>query len=301
MSKISKAALAQVVLTPAESKKLIALAIAELDVVKKARTVILHPSSSTYFIVEAITGSKPKTNIWAFGVIIPKGLCGEMGRDTRTETSHTTKNGELLTGPGGFSACWVIRDGEVSVGTPLLELLNEMGPNDVYIKGVNAIDPAGNVGVLIANLVKGGTIGLAISKWRQKTFNLIFPAGLEKMIPVSIREAAKEAKRDKFTYGMGLASYLLPCPRGPRAMPVTETKAIEILSGATAIPVAAGGLGGAEGAIVLVIKGDETMVNKAISYAELSKGAESPPVRVLNCDDCLKCLFPLGGKPWVKW
>jgi hypothetical protein len=57
--------LAQIVLTPAESKKLISKAIAKIDVVKQAATegmVVLHPSSSTYFIVEEITGAKPKTN-----------------------------------------------------------------------------------------------------------------------------------------------------------------------------------------------------------------------------------------------
>ena len=49
---------AQVVLTTAESKKLIAKAVARLDVVQRATkegTVALHPSSSTYFIVEELT------------------------------------------------------------------------------------------------------------------------------------------------------------------------------------------------------------------------------------------------------
>lgn len=293
--------LAQVVLTPTESKKLIAMAIAELDVVRKAGTIILHPSSSTYFIVEAITGSKPKTNTWVCGVVTPKGLCGEMA--THHWKTHAIRDGELVTGPPGFSASWVIREGKVSVGTPLSDLLDEIGPNDIYIKGVNAIDPQGNVGVLTGNTVEGGTIGLVVSKWRKKAFNLIFPVGLEKMIPVSIPEAAKEAKRDKYIYAMGIASNLFACRRGPRAITITEVEAIEILSDATAIPMAAGGLGGAEGAMVLLIKGDEAMVNKAIRYVETSKGAELPPIRLSNCYDCPRtfCKFPLDGKPWVKW
>lgn len=55
--------LAQVVLTPAESKKLIAKAVAKLDVVKQAAAdgmIVLHPSSSTYFIFEELTGVKPR-------------------------------------------------------------------------------------------------------------------------------------------------------------------------------------------------------------------------------------------------
>ena len=73
--------LAQIVLTPAESKKLIAKAVAGLEAVQKAAKrgiVALHPSSSTYFIVEEITGSKPKTNYWVCGVVAPRGMCVEM-------------------------------------------------------------------------------------------------------------------------------------------------------------------------------------------------------------------------------
>ena len=73
--------LAQIVLTPAESKKLIAKAVARLETVQKAANkgiVALHPSSSTYFIVEELTGSKPKTNYWVCGVVTPKGMCVEM-------------------------------------------------------------------------------------------------------------------------------------------------------------------------------------------------------------------------------
>lgn len=290
--------LAQVVLTPAESKKLIAMAVAELDVVKKAKTVILHPSSSTYFIVEALTGSKPKTDIWLCGAVLPKGLCGDIAIRLRRHT--IIRDGKPMSGPAWFAECWVIREGEVSVGTPLRDLLSEMGPDDVYIKGVNAIDPQGNVGVLIGSAVEGGTIGLVISKWKEKRFNLIFPVGLEKMIPGSISEVAEETKgRAKYSYAMGLAPYLLPCPE---TIIVTEIKAIEILSGAAAIPMAAGGLGRAEGAIVLLIKGDKTRVNKAISYVELAKGAELPPIRIANCYDCpnSNCKFPVKGKPWVK-
>jgi hypothetical protein len=293
--------LAQVVLTPTESKKLIATSIAKLDVVKKAKTVILHPSSSTYFIVEAITGYKPRTNVWVCGVVMPKGLCGDMA--VHHGRAHITRDGGLVMGPGGFSACWVIRGKKVSVGTPLSDLLNEIEPDDVYIKGVNAIDTQSDVGVLIGNSVEGGTIGLVVSKWREKAFHLVFPVGFEKMIPNSIGEATKLTRSNKYDYGMGVASYLFPCPRGPRAMVVTETKAIEILSGSTAIPIAAGGLGGAEGATVLLIKGNKARVKKAIGYVELSKGAELPPIRVANCYDCPRtfCKFPVYGKSWAKW
>ena len=91
---------------------------------------------------------------------------------------------------------------------------------------------------------------------------------------------------------------LFPCPGGKT---VNELDAIEILSGATAIPIAAGGLGGAEGAITLVIKGDDDQVKKAIEYIEQSKGARFPPLRLCHCHDCSvpHCRFPVGDKHWA--
>ena len=76
--------------------------------------------------------------------------------------------------------------------------------------------------------------------------------------------------------------------------------AIKILSGATAIPIAAGGLGGAEGAITLIIKGNEEQIKKAIDFAEQSKGAKLPQLRLCNCGDCpgAHCNFPVGDKHW---
>lgn len=38
-----------------------------------------------------------------------------------------------------------------------------MGPDDVYIKGVNALDPQGNVGIMVGNPTEGGTIGFFVS------------------------------------------------------------------------------------------------------------------------------------------
>ena len=58
---------AQVSLTPAESKKLIAKAVVNMDVVKRALAegiVVMHPSSSTFFIAEELTGKRPKTPVW---------------------------------------------------------------------------------------------------------------------------------------------------------------------------------------------------------------------------------------------
>jgi len=289
--------LAQITLIPSESKKLIAKAVANIDFVKKAAAegiIMMHPSSSTYFIVEAITGKLPPTNHWVCGVVAPKGTCTEMG--IFSAMPSPTKDSSFE--PGEWQAWWAIKDGKLTPGLGTGELLGQMKASDVFIKGVNAVDPQGNVGCLIGDPAQGGPLGRVLSSWKKISFHLIFPVGLEKMIPVPIREASKEAKQMKLDYAMGMGCGLLPLPEGKA---VTEIDAIRILSGATAIPIAAGGLGGAEGAITLVIKGDEEQVNKAIVFVEQSKGAKLPQLRLPNCSSCqpMACKSQVG-KHWTE-
>jgi hypothetical protein len=290
--------LAQIVLTPTESKRLIAKAISQIDAVKKAAAegmIVMHPSSSTYFLVEEITGEKPKTDYWVCGSITPKGMCQEMGTLSLLSREHPDN---IKLDPGTFPYSWVIRNGKVSSGEKLSTLLEQMGPKDVYVKGVNALDPQGNVGVLVGHPTGAGTIGLVMAARRKRLFTLIFAVGLEKLIPIPMHEAAIAAKRIGCNYAMGMVVGLIPCKGGRK---VTEVDAIEILSGSAAIPIAGGGLGGAEGSIALVIKGNDKQVKKAIGYAEQSKGARLPQFRLRSCYDCpnVNCRFPVGDKPWA--
>lgn len=286
--------LAQVVLTPAESKKLISKAIVKLDVVKIAAAegiVALHPSSSTYFIVEEITGEKPHTDYWVCGVVTQRGMCVEKAMALGDGYTPETVSSD----PKDLRACWIIKNKKLEPEEKLSELLSRMTHKDVYIKGVNALDPQGNVGVLYGF---AKSIGYILSAWRKKKFNLIYPVGLEKLIPTPIDQATREARIGQYRYGMGMPVGLFPWPRGKT---INEIDAVEILSGAKAIPIASGGLGGAEGAITLVIKGDDDKVKKAIEYIEQSKGARFPQVRLCNCNECPvpHCRFPVGDKPWA--
>jgi hypothetical protein len=67
---------------------------------------------------------------------------------------------------------------------------------------------------------------------------------------------------------------------------VTEVEAIDILSGAKAFVVAAGGLGGAEGAVTLVIRGPDEKVNQALQIVKDVKSATLPEVFPTDCASC---------------
>jgi hypothetical protein len=291
---------AQVSLLPNESKKLIAKALVntyEVRTAIKEGIVVMHPSSSTLFLAEEILEETPKTEVWMCGAITPRAACGDDAVKVWM-TTHPEARGKC--GPEAFPFSWVIEKGKLRQGETLSSLFTRMGPKDVYVKGVNAIDPRGKVGVLIGNEVEGGTIGRVIGAQREKGFTIIYPVGLEKLIPVSIEEAVEAAKyRLTLSYSMGGRCSLLQC----EGKVVTELKAIEILAGATAIPISAGGVDGAEGAITLVISGEDNQVKKAIAYVEDVKGAKiSRRFRQTDCSKCydIYCSLHGGNKHWLK-
>jgi hypothetical protein len=294
---------AQVVLTPAESKCFISKAIARMDVVKKAvsrGTIVIHPSSTTYFLVKELTGDIPRTNHWVLGGVFPQGLCTEANSQGKRSPAASNEPPPKWNADR-FPFKWVVKDHKLSSGILLGKILEDIGPDDVYVKGCNAVDNEGRAGVLFGH-DGGGTIARVMGVQKQKGFSVILAVGLEKLIPVSILQAAKATARNaEFDYGMGMPCGLYPVRGGTT---VTEIQAVEILSGAHAIPVAAGGVGGAEGAVVLAIEGDKKQVTRAIEFVEQSKGAMLPQARPLPCQLCSSadCHFSVRDKHWYpRW
>jgi hypothetical protein len=276
-------ATALITLTPAESKKLIAQAVIALPEFQKAwqnGIISIHHSSSTFFLYEALTGRRPE-GAWVVGVVSPRGLCvskesmeGRKQRAAKDQSSHDP----LATRGNLF-----FKNGCLQESTPLRDILDQMTENDVYIKGSNAMDSAGNVGVLFGNPAGGGgTIGRVIAAQRRIGFHMLLPIGLEKLIPVPIATATKKATFQKYKQAMGLPCGLIHVP----GKKIDEVDALALLSGAEATPIAAGGLGGAEGSIVMAISGTDEQVGKAFEICSSVKGASLPTLRLLDCDVC---------------
>lgn len=280
-----------------------------MDVVKKALSsgmLVIHPSSSTYFLVKEITGDIPRTQHWVLGGVFPQGLCTEANSSGKRPAATPTATPEPPPkwNADRFPYKWVIKDGKLSSGISLGQLMEEIGHEDCYVKGCNAVDIEGNAGVLFGH-DGGGTIARVMGVQKQKGFPVVLAVGLEKLLPVSILDAAKATRRNaEFDYGMGMPCGLYPIKVDEKVTSVTEIQATKILSGAEAIPVAAGGVGGAEGAIVLAIEGTKAQVTKAIEYVEQSKGAKLPFAHPLPCQMCgsMDCHFCVSEKHWYpRW
>jgi hypothetical protein len=245
----------QVVLTPAESRRLIAkatVALPEVQYAYKNGMIIIARGITSAYISEELFGIKVDSKAHQTVGIVCNGIT-DANSNPPPCTWHVTRQGKVVENADSNK-----------------EILS-FGPNDVFIKGANAIDHEGTAGICSSS-VKGGTIGMAWPIVTPRDAHLIIPVGLEKMIP-SVMEAAKHSGIYRFKYSTGLPVKIVPVQTGKV---VTEIQAFAILAGVRAYMLASGGVGGSEGAVVLALEGDEERVIKAFDVVKSIK--EEPPI-----------------------
>jgi len=255
-----------VVLVPSESKRLIArgvLALPEVRRVLKEGLFVVSRGTTTSYIAEELLGAPlPKANCTA-GIV------------TDGRLSATIPEERL--GP------WVFRRG-VKSEESAEEALKQFTSTDVSVKGANAIDPQGNVGVLAGNDF-GGTIGSIWPVLASRGSHLIVPAGLEKMI-ASVVDASWACGNKLFKYVMGTRVALMAVVN---AKVVTEIQALEVLTGVHAVHAASGGVGGSEGAVVLALEGSDARVKRAFELVQSVKG--EPPIGMPRLEPPVPVVF----------
>jgi hypothetical protein len=279
---------AQVVLTPTESKRLLAKAVLNLPEVQrglKEGIVILHPSSTTIFMLEQLGHPMTDERIWICGHISPKGLC--MARPI-----IDTVLGDRAYTAAKYPFDLIIKKGKLlPFKQPTLgPALEEMDSNDIYVKSVNAIDPEGNAGVLLAEK-RGGSLGLVLTSQKTKNFKMVIPVGVEKRIPIPIGDAISAAAKLDKAQGIPCAIWRL------RGEVITEVEAFRGLFDVRATPVSGGGVCGAEGAFTWVLQGEEANVLNAFNFCTEIRGHALPySLNVYDCPECPNPVCQLSGK-----
>ncbi|MBI4297293.1 MAG: hypothetical protein HY676_02040 [Chloroflexi bacterium] len=243
-------AAALAVLTPSESKRLIAKAVAalpEIETALQSGWIIISRGTTNAFVAEELMGVSIENKIRYAAGIISQGKLGIAPRETQMKP-------------------FVLHKGQPAELLPE-KALEGFGPDDVFIKGANAVDLGGNTGVLVAG-EQGGTIGGALTTLSARGSHLIMPIGLEKLVP-SVADVAYRMGTRRYKYSMGMNVGLIPVSTG---QVVTEIQALKVLSGATASHAASGGIGNSQGSVVLVIEGEEEAVEKAWAIIQSIKG-----------------------------
>ena len=163
----------------------------------------------------------------------------------------------------------MFKDGKLSE-IPAPEALAQFTARDVSVKGANAVDTEGNVGVLAGNDI-GGTVGGVWPTVASRGCHWITPVSLERLIVGKIDDAARATGNYLWDLAMGGVAGLMPIGI---ADVVTEIQALEILTGVSATHVASGGVLGSEGAVILALEGDKATVTEAFELVEKLKAEE---------------------------
>jgi len=134
--------------------------------------------------------------------------------------------------------------------------VESLGPEDVSVIGANVIDAQGNA-AMMAGAELGGAPGQVISGLMAQGAHHFIVAGLEKLSPISVREAVLAAGRTRMKRSMGMAVGLIPI----HGHLVTEIEALTILGKSfgeepLVTVVGRGGIDGAEGSTTLVVSGE---------------------------------------------
>jgi hypothetical protein len=240
---------ATVVLNPSETKRLLAKTVAGLPEIKHAYAngrLSISTCSTSALVLEELTGERLPPYTYCIGMVAD-GLLTTSHKDDREVARFFVKGKR--------------------VDMEALPFLDTFEKGDAVVKGANAVDPQGNVGVLASN-PQAGTIGALISFVAVRGLPVIFPVGLEKLVP-SVPEAATGWGQLTLYRSMGENVWLFPVTCG---LVVTEIQALGILAGVRARHVASGGIGGSEGAVVLLLEGSEADIDRAWEIISSVKG-----------------------------
>ena len=248
---------ALVTLRPAASRRLIAKATVELPEVKAAMKkgiIIIARGITAAYVSEEMFNIRVEPKSFQTA-----GLITDSATNANTAPPPCTMH--------------VIRDGKVVENADSNKEILDFGPNDIMIKGANAVDRDGNAGIM-ASSVKGGTWGMFTPIMTGRNSKLIVTVGLEKMVS-SVWDACEHSGIYYYKYSMGLPAKLTPAI-SPKV--VTEIQALGVLAGVEAYHVCSGCIGGSEGAVTLSVEGTEANVKKALELVNSLKN--EPPTSV---------------------
>jgi len=251
-------------LSPAESKRLIAKAVAIMPEVQAALSkgmIIIGAGTTNAFVLEELTNTVIDKAHYTAGIIAA-------GRQCVTAVAKRLDPVVLVDGV------------ESDLGWE--EALTQMRVGDVFIKGGNAIDANGVVGVQMAH-PEGGTIGKMLPIVIARGAQLILPVGLEKLIP-DVALAADVLGIQTLDLSIGMRVGLMPVTYG---QPITELEALEELAKVEAYCISAGGFDGSEGSVTLVIEGPDSEVEPLFALVKSIKGEQ--PIGGSQKQKCSEC------------
>jgi len=237
---------AWVSLTPAESKRLIAKGLLLYGPIADQLNdgdLVVCKGTTNHYIAEELLRSRLEPGRFTSGRIAPA--------NSPYGTIETEQVTELY-----------FHDG-VHTNLPFDEALNKLRRGSVILKGANLINYDQKKAAVLIGSSDNGTVGKILPKIGEQKSKLIIPVGLEKNSSADIDALVKTM--DGPSQGI------------PRLMSLpgelfTEIEAIKQFAHVEVTQIASGGVGGAEGAVSLLIRGTEENVDQAMKVIRKIQG-----------------------------
>jgi len=239
---------ASVVLSSAASKRLIAKGVAAHPTVRHALSagrVVITRGTTNAFVAEELCGAPIDRGAYAAGFIgrvwDVNARVGEMEEIVLVRGKRTTEAPDAT--------------------------LAALAAGDVVIKGGNALDPWGVVGVLLASAA-AGTVGRYAAAALARGVDLIIPISVSKSIHTSVIDLSQEMGIGRVSLHDGLACGMYPL----HGQIVTEIEALHLLCGVDAVHVASNGVAEGRGSVSFLVYGEDKAVREAHALARSLQG-----------------------------
>jgi hypothetical protein len=248
----TEVAIERVTLTVAESKRLIAKGLARyapvLEKITNGVVIVCRGSSNTY-VAEELLQTNLLHGAFLTGRIQPQGS---------DPLEAQTSIGEI-----------VIRDGIYEPDTKLVAGLRSMQPGDIVFKGANLVNYRDRKAAVCIGHPTGGTMGVFLPFVEKQGVRLIIPVGLEKQTSQDLDELEAKSRIDHELDKKVPWLKVLP------GEIFTEIEAIQQFADVEVYQLASGGIAGAEGSVMLAVKGAPEEVEKALAAVSAVHG--EPP------------------------
>lgn len=225
----------QFYLTPSEGKRLIGKAAAilpDIQTAVKEHTVVVISGTTNapvaYELLKLIGDDTERFSHCNFfrGITVPPGT------DLKSD----------------FIGDVVIQKGKWLYGKTIFDVEDELGKDDIILKGANAVNLCDKeAGVLLGNPKVGTALPIITAVYGQRA-KLYVPVGTEKRVDLKISDLAAIVN-DRESEGLRL----LPLP----GEIITELDAVSILSGTKPVLIGGGGVLGAEGGSYYMAEGTD--------------------------------------------
>lgn len=232
-------------LTVAEGKRLIAKGLKQYAPVAanlKEGQVLITTGSTNHYIAEEFLNDSLVQGSLLTGHLVPK-------------KNYTPKKADQQLGS-------VYLENGNAKAQPLDESLSLLKEGAIVFKGGNLINYQQQKVAVLVGSRSGGTVGKVVPLAESGKVRLIIPVGLEKDTSEDIEKTvSKVVEMDQWPTLKILPGEIF-----------TEIEAIKVFANVEVIRVGSGGIGGAEGSVSLLLRGNEEEVKKAMKVIEEIQG-----------------------------